>query len=108
VIESLTGQGIDVQRACLMLGVSSSGYYAWKDRPPSRTALRRLWLAGEITDVHKASGGTYGALRVAAELRYGRGITVGHNAVSSIMQLLAIRGLPTRRLPRRAGRQERG
>jgi putative transposase len=77
VIDSLTGQGIDVQRACVMLGVSSSGYYAWKGRPPSIRALRHLWLAGEITDVHEASAGTYGALRVTAELRYGRGIDVG-------------------------------
>jgi putative transposase len=102
VIESLTGQGIDVQRACVMLGVSSSGYYAWKGRPPSTRALRHLWLAGEITDVHKASAGTYGALRVTAELRYGRGITVGHNQVELIMRRLGVRGLPTRRLPRGA------
>jgi hypothetical protein len=34
VIESLAGQEFDVQRAYVMLEVSSSGYYAWKDRPP--------------------------------------------------------------------------
>jgi putative transposase len=45
-----------------MLGVFCSGYYAWKGRPPSTRALRHLWLAGEITDVHKASAATYGAL----------------------------------------------
>jgi transposase InsO family protein len=102
VIESLTGQGIDVQRACVMLGVSCSGYYGWKDRPPSARALRHVWLAGEITEVHKVSAGTYGAMRVTAELRYGRGISVGHNQVSLVMGRLGIRGLPTRRLPRGA------
>ena len=102
MIESLTGQGIDVQRACVMLGVSQSGYYAWKDRPPSVRTLRHLWLGGEITDVHNASAGTYGAKRVAAELRYGRGITVGHNQVSLIMGRLGIHGLPKRKLPRGA------
>jgi len=102
VISSLTGQGIDVQRACLMLGVSQSGYYAWKDRPPSVRTLRHLWLGGEITDIHEASAGTYGALRVTAELRYGRGITVGHGQVSLIMSRLGIQGLPKRRLPRGA------
>jgi len=40
-----------------------------------------VWLAGEITEVHKVSAGTYGAMRVTAELRYGRGISVGHNQV---------------------------
>ena len=81
MIESLTGQGIDVRRACLMLGVSCAGYYAWRERPPSARTLRHAWLAGEIVEVHKASAGTYGSLRVTAELRYGRGITVGHNQV---------------------------
>ena len=36
-----------------------SGDYAWKDRPDQARALRRNWLAGEIVDVHEASGGTY-------------------------------------------------
>jgi transposase-like protein len=85
-----------------MLGVSESGYYAWKIRPPAPRTIRRIWLAGEITDVHKASGGTYGAMRLTAELRYGREIVVGHNAVESIMRELGIRGLPTRRLPKGA------
>jgi putative transposase len=102
VIEALTGQGIDVRHACRILGVSESGFYAWKTRPASPRALRRIWLAGEITDVHKASGGTYGALRVTAELKHGRDITVSHNAVSLIMRELGIKGLPTRRLPKGA------
>jgi hypothetical protein len=82
--------------------VSESGYYAWKDRPTSPRTLRRIWLAGEIAEIHKASGGTYGALRVTAELKHGREIAVGHNAVGLIMRELGIKGLPTRRLPRGA------
>ena len=102
MIASLTGQGIDVRHACRTLGVSESGFYAWKDRPTSPRELRRIWLAGEIADVHRDSKGTYGALRVTAELKYGRGISVGHNAVGLIMRQLGIKGLPTRRLPRGA------
>ena len=102
MIDSLTGQGINVRHACRTLGVSESGYYAWKGRPDPPRTLRRIWLAGEIADVHKASGGTYGALRVTAELRYGRSIIAGHNAVESIMRELGIKGLPTRRLPKGA------
>jgi putative transposase len=100
VIESLTGQGINVRHACRPLGVSESGYYAWKGRPDPPRTLRRIWLAGEIADVHKRSGGTYGALRVTAELRYGRNIMVGHNAVEAIMRELGIKALPTRRRPK--------
>ncbi len=102
MIEALTGQGIDVRHACRTLAVSESGYYAWKARPTSPRPLRRIWLAGEIVTVHRASGGTYGAQRVTAELKHGRGISVGHNAVELIMRRLGIRGLPTRRLPRGA------
>jgi len=102
VIESLTGQGIDVRHACRTLEVSESGYYAWKGRPDPPRTLRRIWLAGEIADVHKASGGIYGVRRVRAELRYGREIIVGRDAVVSIMRELGIRGVPNRRLPRGA------
>jgi putative transposase len=102
VIASLTGQGFDVQRACLMLGVAPSGYYDWKVRPPSARTLRHAWLAGEIAQVHKDSGGTYGTLRVTAELRYGRGIHVGKGQVHLLMRRLGIYGLPKRRLPRGA------
>ncbi|HET8864016.1 MAG TPA: IS3 family transposase [Solirubrobacterales bacterium] len=102
MIDSLIGQGINVRHACRVLGVSESGYYAWKDRPDPPRTLRRIWLAGEIADVHKASGGTYGYMRVTAELRHGREIVVGHNTVGKIMSELGIKGLPTRRLPKGA------
>jgi putative transposase len=74
-----------------MLGVSDSGYYAWKDRPDPPRTLRRIWLAGEIADIRTVSGGTYGEERVTAELRYGRGIIVGHNSVGEIMRELGKR-----------------
>ncbi len=92
MIASLTGQGNNVRRACRFLGVTESGYYAWRSRPTSPRALRRIFLAGEIVDVH----------RITAELRFGRQIVVGHNAVASIMNELGIKGLPKRRLPRSA------
>ena len=102
MIDSLTGQGLNVRHACRTLGVSESGYYAWKDRPDPPRTLRRIWLAGEITDVHRASGGTYGADRVTAELRFARNIQVGHHAVGLIMRELGIKGTPHRRLPKGA------
>jgi transposase InsO family protein len=102
VIDSLTGQDINVRHACRCLGVSESGYYAWRDRPTPPRTLRRIFLATEITEVHRDSGGVYGAHRVTAELRFGRGVIVGHNAVAQIMRELGIRGVPNRRLPRGA------
>lgn len=102
MIASLAGQGINVQLACVMLGVAQSGYYDWKGRPPSARTLRHAWLAGEIAQIHKDSAGTYGRLRITAELRYGRGIHVGREQVALIMNRLGIYGLPKRRLPRGA------
>ena len=57
---------------------------------------------GEIVEVHKASAGTYGSLRVTAELRYGRGITVGHNQGGADHAASGDPWLPKRRLPRGA------
>ena len=67
MIDALTGQGRDVGQACLTLGVSRGGYYAWKGRPTPPKRLRRIWLANEIIEIHKASRGTYGEPRVTAE-----------------------------------------
>ena len=82
--------------------MSESGYYAWRVRPASARQLRWIWLAGEITQVHRQSGGTYGALRIKAELRYGRSIQAGHNQIARIMRDLGLRGTPHRRLPKGA------
>lgn len=76
--------GFDVQRAYLMLGLPQSGYYASKERPPSERTLRHLWPSGEVTDIHDASAGTYGAQCVTAELRCGR-----HRDPLSIFSLIA-------------------
>jgi transposase InsO family protein len=100
VIEATGGQGLDVGQACRTLGVSRGGYYAWRGRPAPPKRLRRIWLANEIIEIHKASYGTYGEPRVTAELRFGRGVTVGHNTVCSIMKELGIKGIPNRRPPK--------
>jgi ribosomal protein L20 len=71
VIDALTGQGINVRHACRTLGVTESGYYAWRGRPVSPRQLRRIWLADQITQVHRDSGGIYGAHRIKASLRTG-------------------------------------
>ena len=55
MIASLTGQGNNARHACRFLGVTESGYYAWRSRPTSPRALRRIFLASEIVDVHRAS-----------------------------------------------------
>jgi putative transposase len=82
----MAAEHIPVEVACRVLDVSTSGYYAWRDRPPSARAIRHAWLTDLIVEVHQAVRGTYGVRRVHAELRLGRGIVVGHGAVAMLMR----------------------
>jgi transposase InsO family protein len=86
-----------VQMSCRVLEVSESGFYAWRVRPPSNRAIRHAWLTDMIIEVHLASRGTYGALRVHAELTMGRGIVIGHNAVATLMRRAGLQGAYGRR-----------
>ena len=88
----MAAEHIPVEVACRVLDVSTSGYYAWLSRPPSARAIRQTWLTDRIVEVHQRSRGTYGALRVHAELRLGRGIMVGHNAVALLMRRAGLAG----------------
>ena len=56
-----------VATMCRVLGVSPSGYYAWRSRGRSNRAKRDEELRGTIRTIHDASGGAYGAPRVHAE-----------------------------------------
>ena len=92
----MAAEGLAVEKACGVLGVSVSGYYAWRDRPPSARAIRHVWLTELITKVHSDSRGTYGAARVHAELTLGHGIAVGHEAVAMLMRRAGLQGLSGR------------
>ena len=100
VIAVMAAEGLPVDVCCRVVDVSVSGYYAWRCRPPSARSLRHAWLTDQIRAAHDASRGTYGALRVHAELTLGQGIVVGHNAVEMLMRRAGIKGLPGNRRPR--------
>ena len=89
-----------MQASCRLLKVSEAGYYEWRNRPPSLRALRHTWLREQITAVHAASRGTYGARRIHAELTLGLGLTVGHNQIEAVMSRAGIKGLPGTRRPK--------
>lgn len=57
-----------VSTLCDVLGVSSSGYYDWLDRPMSNTAKKNRQLTTKIRCFHKASNEIYGAPRIQRDL----------------------------------------
>ena len=56
-ISVMAGEGLPVEVACRVLGVSCAGFYAWRFRPPSARAVRHAWLTDVIREVHAASYG---------------------------------------------------
>ena len=57
-----------VARMSRLLEVSTSGYYAWRKRPPSERSRLDAELSKRILLIHLRSRGTYGAPRIHAEL----------------------------------------
>jgi len=85
---------IEVQ--CQVLGVSRSGYYAWKGRPEAPRAAEDAKLVVEIKAAHKAGRGNYGSPRVHRELR-AKGRRVGKKRVERLMRQEGIAARKKRR-----------
>jgi putative transposase len=82
---------------CRHLGVSKSGYYAWRDRRPSQRAVADAELTNTICAIHERSRGTYGAPRVHAELRLDHHIACGRKRVARLMRTAGLEGIHRRR-----------
>ena len=83
---------------CRVLQVSRSGYYAWRNRTPSKRARKDAMLTEEIQEIHDRSRGTYGAPRVHAALQAG-GIRVGKKRVARLMKAAGLQGVSRRKRP---------
>jgi putative transposase len=81
---------------CRVLGVSTSGYYAWSTRAPSARARSDAALLERIDAIHAASRGTYGSLRIHAEL-VATGSAVGRKRIARLMKGAGLRGVCRRR-----------
>jgi putative transposase len=76
---------------CRVLKVSRSGYYAWKERGPSKRSVEDAALSERIREVHERSRLTYGYPRVHAELR-ALGVECGRRRVARLMREAGLRG----------------
>lgn len=81
---------------CRVLGVSVSGYYAQRQRPPSARAEANAVLVEQIRRVHADSRQTYGSPRLHAALRQ-QAIICNHKRVERLMRLHGIRGCDRRK-----------
>ena len=95
-----------VATMCRLLGVSTSGYYAWQGRAPSTRAESDEALLDRIREIHRISRGTYGAPRIHAEL-VDRGCAVGRKRVARLMRRAGLRGISRRKGARTTTRDAR-
>ncbi len=74
---------------CRALGVSRSGYYAWRSRAPSTAEVRREELTAQVKAIHAQVKGRYGSPRIHAEL-VARGHECCVNFVAKLMRQAGI------------------
>lgn len=101
LVRELADDGFPVAVTCRVLEIPRSSYYDRCRRAPSVRDVEDAHLLDEIRDVHSASRGTYGAPRVHAELRLGRGRRLGRKRVARLMRLAGLEGVCHRRKRRR-------
>lgn len=81
---------------CRVLGVSTSGYYAWCHRPLSDRAKDDKQLTEQIRAFHQRSNGTYGAPRILKDLRE-VGVHTSKKRIARLMRQAKICGVSRRK-----------
>jgi len=85
-----------VTTMCRVLGVSTSGYYAWQSREQSQRAREDEALSERIVRIHRESRGTYGAPRIHAELQE-QEQRIGRKRVARLMRGSSLTGVSRRK-----------
>jgi transposase InsO family protein len=74
-----------IARLCALLDVSRGGYYAWRERPESKSAREERRLAVLVRESHERSKKRYGSPRVHRELLQ-NGVRISRKRVVRLMQ----------------------
>ena len=88
-----------VSRMCKVLGVSQSGFFAWKGRPASRRQQDDLIYLAHIRTAFELSNGTYGSPRMHRDL-VDDGHSIGRRRVSRLMRENGLTARQKRRFKR--------
>lgn len=95
-IEAEKQAGHSVKRACELMKVSRTAFYACRSGLPGPRAVRDAELTEQITEIHAKSRGTYGAPRVHAVLKR-EGAACGRRRVARLMRVAGLQGRHRRR-----------
>ena len=82
-----------------VLGVSPSGFYAWRQRGRSARERSDEALTARVRVIHAHSRGSYGAPRIQAELAE-QGLAVSRKRVARVMRQAGLAGVSRRKGPR--------
>ena len=82
-----------------VLGVSPSGFYAWRQRGCSARERSDDALTAHVRAIHAHRRGSYGAPRIQAELAE-RGLAVSRKRVARVMHHAGLAGMSRRKEPR--------
>lgn len=85
-----------VETICRVLGVTSRGYRAWRQRPMSQRQRGDMRVLAHIREHYSLSLGSYGRPRMTMELKEA-GLNVGERRVGRLMRINAIRPVRTRK-----------
>ena len=88
-----------VRRLCKVLGVSQSGYFAWRSRPVSRRQREDRVLLAHVRSAFQRSNGTYGSHRITRELQ-DAGLGVGRRRTARLMRENGLTARQKRRFTR--------
>jgi putative transposase len=88
---------LPVVACCRVMGVSTSGFYAWVGNPVSERDWSDAMLTNTMFDIHVMSRRSYGSPRVHAELVLGQGQRCSRKRVARLMAGAGIVGIHRRK-----------
>jgi putative transposase len=82
-----------VRVVCLLVRVSASGFYAWRDRPISARRRAEIGLSAKIHEIHLRAKERYGSPNIHAELEDEHDVHARHERVARLMREAGLKSI---------------